>query len=88
MNKKTAIILLGLIAGITIATHFESTYTSECEVKERNGVTITLTDKNGKDWDYIPEGKYPKKGETVLVKFSTNRTVEDNSDDTILKVVF
>ena len=86
--KKTMVIALGLITAITIVSHFENNYTSECKVTERNGVSITLTDKNGNDWEYIPEGKYPKVGETVLVKFNTNRTVSDSSDDKIVKVVF
>ena len=88
MNKKTAIILLGLITAFTIASHFENNYSAECQVTARDGVFVTLTDTNGNEWDYIPEGKYPTVGDTVTVKFNTNGTVNDNSDDEITEVKF
>lgn len=83
------VIVIGLfILGLATASHFENNYTSECKVTARNGASITLTDKNGNDWQYTPEDKYPCVGETVLVKFNTNGTVSDSSDDKIIKVVF
>ena len=81
--------LFYLVVIIGIGSSFvANNYTRECTVSEIDSNVVTFTDTNGNDWEWeIEEGQSFEMNENVKLRMNVNNTVNNVTDDVIVRVI-